>query len=157
MPVRPSVVRSRVRFARVHLLTSASRTRHRTHVRGTGVLREPLPYYRWGLAAGVLGAFAVAVSFLAIDLAAGHPFGTPNALGSALFLGVPFDATQPLRPIVIAGYTLVHGGLFLGLALVVSALVLGSRRQPPSVEMLWLILAGGFAAALTFLFGSDQQ
>jgi quercetin dioxygenase-like cupin family protein len=123
-------------------------------VRGTGVLREPLPYYRWGLAAGVLGAFAVAVYFLAIDLAAGHPFGTPNALGSALFLGVPFDTTQPLRPIVIAGYTLVHGGLFLGLALVVSALVLGSRRQPPSVEMLWLILAGCFAAGLTFLFGS---
>jgi quercetin dioxygenase-like cupin family protein len=106
------------------------------------------------MAAGLLGAFVVAVYFLAIDLAGGHPFGTPNALGSALFLGVPFDRLQPLRPIVIAGYTLVHGALFLGLSLVISALVLGSRRHPPSVSMLWIILAGSFTAGLTLLFGS---
>jgi len=132
---------------------STSRTRHRTHVRGTGALREPLPYYRWGIGAGLLGAFVVAVYFLAIDLAAGRPFATPNALGSALFLGVPFDPSQPLRPIVIAGYSLVHGGLFLGLALAVSALVLGSRKPPPSAGLLWITLAGSFAAGLTLLFG----
>jgi quercetin dioxygenase-like cupin family protein len=128
-------------------------TRHRTHVRGTGALREILPYYRWGVAAGLLGAFVVAVYFLAIDLIAGRPLATPNALGSALFLGEPFDPAQPLRPIVIAGYTMVHGALFLGLSLLVSALVLGSPRRPPSVAVLWWILAGSFAAGLTLLFG----
>ena len=152
--MRPPVVRSCVRLAREFRLIPKTRRRHRTHVRGTGSLREPLPYYRWGMAAGLLGAFVVAVYFLAIDLAGGHPFGTPNALGSALFLGVPFDRLQPLRPIVIAGYTLVHGALFLGLSLVISALVLGSRRHPPSVSMLWIILAGSFTAGLTLLFGS---
>jgi len=126
---------------------------HRTRVRGTGPLREILPYYRWGVGAGLLGAFAVAVFFLALDLAAGRPLATPNALGSALFLGIPFDLAQPLRAIVILGYTAVHGALFVGLALVVSALVLGSRRAPPSAPMLALILVGAFFAALTVLFG----
>jgi len=127
---------------------------HRTRVSGTGALREPLPYYRWGVAAGLLGAFVVALYFLALDLAAGRPLATPNALGSALFLGTPFDPSQPLRPIVIAGYTIVHGALFLGLALVVSALVLGARKRPPSVGLLWITLAACFAAGLTLLFGS---
>ena len=145
---------ARVRLAGELRVIPSARTRHRTHVRGTGALREPLPYYRWGMAAGLLGAFVVAIYFLALDLIAGHPFGTPNALGSALFLGAPFDPSQPLRPIVIAGYTMVHGALFLGLALVVSALVLGSRRHPPSVGILWTTLAGSFAAGLTLLFGS---
>jgi quercetin dioxygenase-like cupin family protein len=129
-----------------------SRTRHRTRVRGTGALREILPYYRWGVAAGLLGAFVVAVFFLAIDLAAGRPLATPNALGSALFLGIPFDLTQPLRAIVILGYTAVHGALFAGVALAVSALVLGARQHPPSTPTLALLLTGSFFAALTVLF-----
>lgn len=128
--------------------------RHRTHVRGTGALREILPYYRWGMAAGLLGAFVVALYFLALDLVAGRPFATPNALGSALFLGIPFDPAQPLRPIMIAGYTMAHGVLFLGLALLVSTLVLGARKRPLPVGRLWITLAGSFAAGLVFLFGS---
>ena len=71
----------------------------RTRVRGTGALREILPYYRWGMCAGVLGAFVVAVFFLA-----------PSAT-------------------LVAAYTAVHGALFVSLALLVSSLVLGSRRR----------------------------
>jgi quercetin dioxygenase-like cupin family protein len=132
-------------------VTTRASIRHRTHVHGTGALHEPLPYYRWGVAAGLLGAFVVAVFFLALDLAAGRPFATPNALGSALFEGVPFDPARPLVPIVILAYSLVHGALLVGVALVVCGLVLGSRTQPPSASVLGLVLAGSFFAGLTFL------
>ena len=154
MPVRTPGLHDHVARVSGLRLIPNTRTRHRTHVRGTGALREPLPYYRWGLAAGLLGAFVVAVFFLALDLAADRPFATPNALGSALFLGVPFDRSLPLNAIAIAGYTLVHGALFLGLALAVSAIVLGSRSHPPAAPLLGAILAGSFAAGLTILFGS---
>ena len=42
---------------------------------------------REGLIAGVVGAAAVALWFLLIDLVAQRPFFTPSALGSALFFG----------------------------------------------------------------------
>jgi len=89
-----------------------SRRRHRTHVRGTGALREILRYCRWGICAGVVGALAVAMFLLMIDLAVGRPFATPNALGATLFLGVPFDLARAPDPALIAGYSAVHGALF---------------------------------------------
>ena len=126
--------------------------RPRTHVRGTGALREILPYYRWGVLAGLAGAFVVAVFFLLIDVAAGHPFATPTALGATVFLGDPFDLARAPSWILITGYSAVHGGLFVGLALLVSSLVLGSRRPPPPPASLMLILIGFFFAGLTLLF-----
>jgi quercetin dioxygenase-like cupin family protein len=126
--------------------------RRRTRVRGTGALREILPYYRWGILAGLVGAFVVAVFFLAIDLAAGRPFSTPTALGATVFLGAPFDLAQAPNWTLIAGYSAVHGGVFIGLALLVSSLVLGSRRPPPPPASLTLILIGFFFAGLTLLY-----
>src|SRR5688572_16774181 len=131
MPMRSPLLRTCGFAARGTRMITKIHAPRRTRVRGTGALREILPYYRWGVAAGLLGAFVVAVYFLALDLAAGRPLATPNALGSALFLGAPFDLARPISLTLIAGYTLVHGGLFLGLALLVSSLVLGSREHPP--------------------------
>src|SRR6185436_16969805 len=126
--------------------------RHRTRVRGTGALREILPYYRWGALAGVVGAFVVAVFFLILDLAAGRPFATPTALGATVFLGEPFDLARAPSWTLVTGYSAVHGGVFVGLALLVSSMVLGSRRPPPPPASLTLILIGFFFAGLTLLF-----
>src|SRR5882724_10678024 len=41
--------------------------------------------YQEGMIAGVIGAIAVAVWFLLLDTAAGHPFYTPTVLGTAIF------------------------------------------------------------------------
>lgn len=60
-----------------------------------------------GTIAGLLGAATVAVWFFALDLAAGHPFRTPAALGHVLLFGgrgAPSDITLG----VVASYTLVH-------------------------------------------------
>jgi quercetin dioxygenase-like cupin family protein len=115
-------------------------------------VREILPYYRWGMAAGVLGAFVVAVFFLVVDLVLGRPLATPTALGASLFLGVPFDLSRPPSPILVAGYTAVHGALFVGLALAVSSVVLGSRHRPPRAASLVLLLTGIFFISLTIFF-----
>jgi quercetin dioxygenase-like cupin family protein len=131
---------------------SHAHARPRTRVRGTGRLREVLPYWRWGAAAGLVGAFVVAVFFLAIDLAAGRPFATPTALGATVLLGRPFDLAQAPSWILITGYSAVHGGVFVGLALLVSAMVLGSRRPPPASASLTLILVGFYFAGLMLLY-----
>src|SRR6266850_1119911 len=41
--------------------------------------------YQEGMIAGVIGAITVAVWFLLLDTAAGHPFYTPTVLGTAIF------------------------------------------------------------------------
>jgi hypothetical protein len=130
----------------------AKRTPTRHAVRGVGRLRETLPYYRWGVAAGLLGAFVVAVYFLVVDVAMGRPFATPTALGGSLFLGGPLDLTREPRAILIVGYTAVHGALFLGLALFATAMILGSRERPPRASILAPILGGVFFTCLTLFF-----
>jgi quercetin dioxygenase-like cupin family protein len=102
--------------------------------------------------AGLVGAFVVAVFFLAIDLVAGRPFATPTALGATVLLGRPFDLTQAPSFILITGYSAVHGGVFIGLALLVSSMVLGSRHRPPAPASLALILLGFYFSGLMLLY-----
>ena len=127
-------------------------TGRRHAVRGTGPLREILPYSRWGAAAGFVGALVVAVFFLVVDIAMGRPFATPTALGASLFLGGPLDLTRGTQAILVAGYSAVHGALFLGLALFATAMILGSREHPPRAPILALILSGMFFVCLTLFF-----
>src|SRR5207249_9423879 len=52
-------------------------------------LSDPVPdtarLYQEGMIAGVIGAATVAVWFLLLDTAAGHPLYTPTVLGTAIF------------------------------------------------------------------------
>ncbi len=68
---------------------------------------------REGLIAGLVGAGAVAVWFLLVDVIAGDPFFTPAMLGSAVFMGVrdPAAVTVAVEP--VASYTLLHAVLFV--------------------------------------------
>ncbi len=110
--------------------------------------REDLPYYRWGIATGALGASTVAVFFLLIDMIEGRPLATPNALGATLFLGEPFDLSRGLGAALIAGYTALHLGIFVGLALVVAIALFGRDEQPTA----GVIMTGSLTAI--FLVGT---
>jgi hypothetical protein len=81
------------------------------HPLGLAVLRGH-PLVNEGVVTGVLGATAVAMWFLALDVAAGAPLRTPAALGSALFLGAQGMAEVRTGLGVVAGYTILHVAVF---------------------------------------------
>lgn len=85
---------------------------------------------REGLVAGLLGAAAVMLWFLVLDVIEGHPFFTPAALGSAIFEGARGVDEVALNFGMVAGYTGVHVAAFLLAGLAASAMVEGARRQP---------------------------
>lgn len=85
---------------------------------------------REGLAAGLLGAVAVMVWFLVIDLVNERALFTPGALGSALFFGARGMAEVQITPETVLGYTGVHLFAFMLVGLLASALVEGARREP---------------------------
>jgi hypothetical protein len=86
-----------------------------------------VPWVREGLVAGVLGAASIALVFFLVDLANGRPLWTPHALGTALFLGevAPPDAAPSKA--LIGGFTVIHGWVFVSVALIVASLMAGSR------------------------------
>jgi hypothetical protein len=97
-------------------------------------LRDVLKEHRTireGLVAGLLGAVAVMVWFLVMDLVGGRAFYTPAALGSALFFGARGLAEIQITPETVLGYTGVHLAAFMGVGLIASAMTEGARREPP--------------------------
>lgn len=67
---------------------------------------------REGFVAGLIGAGAVALWFLVVDVVNGRPFFTPAMLGSALFWGVSDPAQVDIAFPAVIGYTMVHVVLF---------------------------------------------
>jgi hypothetical protein len=97
-------------------------------------LREVLAEHRTireGLVSGLLGAAAVMLWFLVLDVVQGRPFFTPAALGSAVLLGARAVSEVVVSVPTIAGYTGIHVVAFLVAGLGASAMVEGARRQPP--------------------------
>jgi hypothetical protein len=78
---------------------------------GWSWLREQ-PTITQGLITGAQGAVAVAICFLILDIAAGRPFYTPAALGSALFLGGASPGEVEVTLGLIGAYTGVHLAAF---------------------------------------------
>jgi len=79
--------------------------------------------FREGVVAGLLGAAAVALWFLAIDWIQGEPLRTPRLLGTGIL-----RQTDSLA--AIASYTVVHGIAFALFGIVGAALIAGAERQP---------------------------
>lgn len=77
-----------------------------------------------GAVAGVIGALVVAVVYLVIDTAVGRPLYTPNALGAAVFRGDSLGLDAPIEAELVLGYTLFHGGVFVGFGLLTSVVLL---------------------------------
>jgi hypothetical protein len=94
---------------------------------------------REGIITGLIGATAVAVWFLVIDLIAGRLLFTPAALGSALFLGARGIAAVEISLGVVLGYTLVHVTAFI-LVGCLAALVVVKAEEEAEVLLLGAIL-----------------
>lgn len=94
---------------------------------------------REGLAAGLLGAIAVAVWFFVLDLALGRLLFTPAALGSALFYGVDDPALVQTTAATVLGYTTIHVAAFLATGLAFAAVVGLADRNPPVLMALALL------------------
>jgi len=86
---------------------------------------------REGLIAGLLGAVAVMVWFLVLDVIRRPLFFTPGALGSALFFGARGATEVQVSVETVLGYTGVHVVAFMIVGMIASALTEAARREPP--------------------------
>lgn len=84
---------------------------------------------RDGIIAGLLGATAVAVWFLGIDTVSGRPLATPTALGRGLLSVLGPRGSEGAATFVTV-YTLFHYLAFIGVGLLVSAIVHWAQREP---------------------------
>ena len=84
---------------------------------------------RDGIVAGVLGATAVAVWFLGIDTVYSRPLATPAALGRGL-LGVLGPQGSEGTATFVTVYTLFHFAAFIGVGLLVAAIVHWAQKEP---------------------------
>jgi hypothetical protein len=116
---------------------------------GLGVLRHH-PLVSQGLVTGLLGAGAVAFWFFLFDVAAGRPYYTPAALGSALFLGASGPDQVMLTAGVVAAYTAVHVLVFAAVGL---ALVWATERLERAPQF-WLLGVLGFILLDALILGT---
>lgn len=94
---------------------------------------------RQGLSAGLLGASAVAASFLLIDLIFREALFTPAVLGSALLHGATSPAEVQFDAATILGYTTLHFIAFLGVGLCAATLVERAEDHPALILAIALL------------------
>ena len=96
---------------------------------------------REGVVAGLIGAAAVALLILVLDVAGGAPLQSPAILGSAILKGIrdPNLVTVSVGPIV--GYTIIHGLGFIAVGLIAAFLVATAEREPAMVLALLIFFA----------------
>ena len=79
--------------------------------------------FKEGAIAGLLGAFTVALWFLALDLAQGRPLFTPSVLGQILLLGKGTPVTDGIEAVAVALYTVFHFVAFIVFGMGVTKMV----------------------------------
>ena len=100
---------------------------------------------RDGIVAGVLGATAVAVWFLGVDMVYAHAFSTPEALGRGLLRLFGPPGTEGMMTFVM-GYTIFHFAAFIAAGLFVSVIVHWAQTSPT-------VLAGAMLLFVAFEIG----
>ena|SRR5215813_4793600 len=103
--------------------------------------------YAEGILAGVLGAIAIAVWFLVIDIIQGQPLHTPMVLGTTLFGG--HDPGAPTAFETVVSFTGVHTLVFLLIGMALAKLVDVAERDPDvgfGVVLLFVLFQFGFLA-----------
>lgn len=100
---------------------------------------------RDGIVAGILGATAVALWFLGLDMIYSHPFATPAALGRGL-LGILGPRGSEGPAVFVAVYTVFHFAAFIGVGLLVAVIVHWAEREPT-------VLAGAMMLFVAFEIG----
>jgi hypothetical protein len=99
-------------------------------------MHQPRSVVYEGLITGLIGAGAVAAWFLVVDTVSGRPFFTPAVLGSAMFFGLREASAVNIGLQAVAAYTAVHLAAFLGVGIVVAAMLAELRKTP---HVLWLL------------------
>jgi hypothetical protein len=113
---------------------------------------------RDGVIAGVLGATAVAIWFLGVDLAYGQPLATPATLGRGLLRLFGPPGTEGTL-VFVAAYTVFHYAAFIGAGLLTSVIVHWAHTQPAVLAgamMLFVAFEIGFQGISTALRESPQ-
>ncbi len=109
---------------------------------------------REGLVTGLVGATAVAVWFLLVDLVSGQPFYTPAMLGSAVFWGLRDPALVEIAFPAVIGYTMLHV-LAFGLVGMIAAMLAALVENFPStlfiVVVFFAIFEVGFYIVVAIL------
>ena len=118
--------------------------------------RDTARLYQEGMIAGVIGAAAVALWFLLLDTAAGHPLYTPTVLGTAIFrhsaLASPETISVSLE--MVGMFTWIHVLVFAALGGAVSRLIAMAERNPSwgfGLLLLFVVFEFGFIAAASLL------
>lgn len=109
-----------------------------------------------GLVVGLVGAGAVALWFFLLDIAAGEPFRTPAALGSALFLGARSPEEVPVSAGIVAAYTAVHLLAFWIVGSILAAVARQVERTPRSIYVVILALVIVEAVSFAVLVAGAQ-
>ena len=111
---------------------------------------------RDGIVAGLLGATAVALWFLGLDMIYSRPLATPAALGQGLLGVLGPQGSEGTATFVIV-YTIFHVVAFIGVGLLVSGIIALSRREPSILAgalMLFVALEIGIYAISSALRAS---
>lgn len=127
-----------------------------TNLRGR-VMQSKQTVIRQGLMAGLIGAVAVAIWFLLVDIVEGRPFFTPALLGSVVFWGVRDAAAVVISFQTVAAYTVIHFLAFLAVSVIVSRLLSDAEKEPSLLAVLLQLFIGlefGFHAISALLFTS---
>jgi hypothetical protein len=100
---------------------------------------------RDGLVAGILGATAVALWFLGLDVIYRHAFATPEALGRGL-LRILGPQGREGSAVFVVVYTIFHYAAFIAAGLLVAVIVHFAEREPG-------VLAGAMMLFVAFEIG----
>jgi len=114
------------------------------------------PFGSWvvhGVLAGFVGAFVIAFFFLVLDLEAGRPLRTPHVLGAWLFRGEMPPPGAAVEPVLVLGYTAVHGVVFLGFGLAAAFEALSGARRLRHEFLAAAIAALALFASFELVFG----
>jgi hypothetical protein len=121
------------------LMAYLHRATHEERPLGLAALRR-YPSLARGVLTGLIGAAAVAVWFFVLDVAAGQPFRTAGALGSALFLSATSPADISMNVGIVSAYTVVHV-LAFAIAGVIFVALAESVERAPSMLLLVVMAA----------------
>ena len=103
---------------------------------------------REGIYAGFIGATVIVLWFAIIDIAAAHPFHTPDILGAGLLSVLGKPAMMPDTTMVrVVIYTIFHYAAFALVGIILASIVHQSARTPA-------ILAGALIAFVAFELGA---
>jgi len=113
-----------------------------------------------GVAAGLIGASAVALWFLVIDAVLREPLFTPSLVASALLKGMPAAPGHTIDLTMVAAFTAIHSLAFIVFG-VVAAWLVDQFEHTPALPLIsifvFFALEGGFLTATKLLVPDVAQ